>query len=115
MGRREAGEQALQKAMRNLDRHMKMNPDDSWALVVGAVNLAELGDREQAIAWAERAIDASDDEPVICYNSACTFAVLGESNRALDLLERAVALGWGDRKWIRSVEHTSELQSLMRH
>src|SRR3546814_5638087 len=70
MGRREAGEQALQKAMRNLDRHMKMNPDDSWALVVGAVNLAELGDREQAIAWAERAIDASDDEPVICYNSA---------------------------------------------
>src|SRR3546814_8795319 len=78
--------------MRNRDRHMKMNPDDSRALVVGAVNLAELGDREQAIAWAERAIDASDDEPVICYNSACTFAVLGESNRALDLLERAVAL-----------------------
>src|SRR3546814_14836486 len=75
-----------------------MNPDDSWALVVGAVNLAELGDREQAIAWAERAIDASDDEPVICYNSACPFAVLGESNRALDLLERAVALGWGDRR-----------------
>src|SRR3546814_18981261 len=92
MGSREAGEQALQKAMRNLDRHMKMNPDDSWALVVGAVNLAELGDREQAIAWAERAIDASDDEPVICYNSACTFAVLGEYNRTLDMLERALAL-----------------------
>src|SRR3546814_8497434 len=107
MGRREAGEQALQKAMRNLDRHMKMNPDDSWALVVGAVNLAELGDREQAIAWAERAIDASDDEPVICYNSACTFAVLGESNRALEVRERAGAL--------RSEEHTSEIQSLMRN
>ena len=34
-------------------------------------------------------------------NSACTFAVLGESNRALDLLERAMALGWGDREWIQ--------------
>src|SRR3546814_20453214 len=89
-----------------------MNPDDSWALVVGAVNLAELGDREQAIAWAERAIDASDDEPVICYNSARTFAVLGESNRALDLLERAVALGWGDREWL---QNDSDLASLHGH
>ena len=42
-------------------------------------------------------------------NSACTFAVLGESNRALDLLERAVALGWGDREWI---QNDSDLASL---
>src|SRR3546814_18548322 len=66
MGRREAGEQALQKAMRNLDRHMKMNPDDSWALVVGAVNLAAPGDRATAIAWAERAIDASASRSESC-------------------------------------------------
>ena len=26
------GEQALRKAMTNLDRHLRMNPDDSWAL-----------------------------------------------------------------------------------
>jgi adenylate cyclase len=109
MGRRESGEQALHKSMANLERHLKMNPDDSWALGVGAVNLAELGDRERAIAWAERAIEASDEEPIIFYNSACTFAVLGEANRALDLLERAVALGWGDREWI---QNDSDLASL---
>jgi adenylate cyclase len=109
MGRRESGEQALRKSMANLERHLKMNPDDSWALGVGAVNLAELGDREPAIAWAERAIEASDEEPIIFYNSACTFAVLGEANRALDLLERAVALGWGDREWI---QNDSDLASL---
>src|SRR3546814_18494549 len=63
MGRRAAGEHALQKAMRNLDRHMKMNPDASWAMVVGAVNLAELADREPAHAWDERANDATAAEP----------------------------------------------------
>ena len=109
MGRKENGEQALRKSMANLERHLKMNPDDSWALGVGAVNLAELGERERAIQWAERAIDASDEEPIIFYNSACTFAVLGESNRALDLLERSVALGWGDREWI---QNDSDLASL---
>ncbi len=109
MGRREMGEQALRNAMTNLDRHLKMNPDDSWALCTGAVNLAELGERERAIEWSERAIEASDQEPLIFYNSACTFAVLGQNDRALDLLERAVALGWCDREWI---QNDTDLESL---
>ncbi|MGB8716729.1 MAG: tetratricopeptide repeat protein, partial [Rhodanobacteraceae bacterium] len=102
MGRRDMGEQALRKSMNNLERHLKMNPDDSWALGTGAVNLAELGERERAIEWAERAIEASDEEPIIYYNTACTFAVLGETDRALDLLDRSVSLGWGDREWIQN-------------
>src|SRR3546814_7222685 len=96
--------------MANIERHLQMNPDDSWALGTGAVNLASLGERDRAIEWTERAIEASGEEPIIIYNSACTFAVLGEHDRALDLLERSVALGWGDR----SEEPTSELPSLMR-
>src|SRR3546814_438072 len=103
MGRTEAARQALETAMANIERHLQMNPDDSWALGTGAVNLASLGERNRAIEWTERAIEASGEEPIIFYNSACTFAVLGEHDRALDLLERS-----------RSEEHTSELQSLMR-
>lgn len=102
MDRKEMGRQALRTSMANLDRHLKMNPDDSWALCTGAVNLAELGERERAIEWSERAIDASDQEPLIFYNSACTFAVLGDNDRALDLLKQAVVLGWCDREWIQN-------------
>ena len=102
MDRMEMGRQALRTSMANLDRHLKMNPDDSWALCTGAVNLAELGERERAIEWSERAIDASDQEPLIFYNSACTFAVLGDNDRALDLLGQAVTLGWCDREWIQN-------------
>src|SRR3546814_5542291 len=103
-----------------------MNPDDSPALCFGGAILAQLGDRELAIEWVERALDAAGSEAFIVYNSACTLARLGVVDRAFELLERAVDLGWGDRTWIehdsdlaplrddRSEEHTSELQSLMR-
>src|SRR3546814_14717902 len=64
MGRREAGEQALQKAMRNLDRHMKMKQNDSRAMVVGAVNMTEAGHRKQAVAWAKTKKAEDHNEPV---------------------------------------------------
>jgi hypothetical protein len=43
------------------------------------------------------------------YNCACYFARAGELERALDLLERAVATGQGFRDWI---EHDADLNSL---
>jgi adenylate cyclase len=109
MGRGEAARQTLARSMTILEQHLRMNPDDSRALCFGAVNLAEMGERERAIEWTERALDAAGSEAFIQYNSACTYAVLGETGRALDLLERAIELGWGDRAWI---EHDSDLASL---
>src|SRR3546814_16103889 len=86
-----------------------MNTDDSRGRGVGAVNREEMGERGRSIGWTERALDAAGGEAFIQYNSACTYAVLGESGRAFDLLERAVALGWGDRAWI---ENDADLASL---
>src|SRR3546814_15863478 len=86
-----------------------MNPDDSPALCFGGAILAQLGDRELAIEWVERAPDAAGSEAFIVYNSACTLARLGVVDRAFELLERAVDLGWGDRTWI---EHDSALAPL---
>src|SRR3546814_20190199 len=86
-----------------------MNPDDSPALCFGGAILAQLGDRELAIEWVERALDAAGSEAFIVYNSACTLARLGVVDLAFELLERAVDLGWGDRTWI---EHDSHLAPL---
>ena len=109
MGRKDMAAHALSASMAILERHLQMNPDDSRALCFGAVALAELGQRDRAIDWTERALEAAGGEAFIQYNSACTFAMLGDSVRALGLLERAVDLGWGDRAWI---EHDSDLASL---
>jgi hypothetical protein len=46
---------------------------------------------------------------MVLYNVACTYALLGESEHSLELLEKAVSLGWGDRAWL---ETDSDLDSL---
>jgi adenylate cyclase len=109
MGRMDNARESLVRAKTILEQHLRMNPDDSPALCFGGAILAQLGDREQAIEWTERALDAAGSEAFIFYNSACTFARLGIVERAFQLLERALAQGWGDRTWI---EHDSDLASL---
>ena len=40
------------------------------------------------------------DNPAVLYNVACVFVQLGNFDEALDLLERNVAQGWGEKQWI---------------
>src|SRR3546814_843946 len=109
MGRTDSAHESMARAKVILEQHLRMNPDDSPALCFGGAILAQLGDRELAIEWVERALDAAGSEAFIVYNSACTLARLGVVDRAFELLERAVDLGWGDRTWI---EHDSDLAPL---
>lgn len=109
MGRKDNALEARTKSAEILDRHIQMNPDDARALIFGAISMVEQGNRDRAIQWIERALDVSGEEPFMLYNAACAYALLGETGRALDFLERAVALGWGDRAWI---QHDSDLASL---
>jgi adenylate cyclase len=109
MGRTELAQQADADALEIIERHNKVTPDDARALCFGAGVLALRGQRDRAIEWVEAALQSRENEPQFLYNAACTFAQLGEDGRALDLLERAVDLGYGDRVWI---EHDSDFASL---
>jgi hypothetical protein len=42
---------------------------------------------------------ASDDDAIL-YNAGCALAVVGEEERALDALERAIAAGLAGGDWI---------------
>jgi adenylate cyclase len=73
----------LERAERKLERH----PEDPHAAYAVATALTDLGNGEGAVRWAERALAlASDDHPTL-YNVACVYALLGEVNRAIGLLE----------------------------
>ncbi len=109
MGRAEQSREADARALAIIERHTAMNPDDGRAFLLGASVLSKTGQRERAIEWAERALQSRDNEPHYLYNAACVYAGLAEVERAMDLLERAVELGWGDRAWI---EHDSDLAAL---
>ena len=106
---REAEAQAYRKrTMQIVERHLEFNPDDARALYMGATNLCALGEREKSMEWAGRAL-ALDTDSSVLYNVACTYARLGEPERALDCLEQSVRNGFGHREWM---EHDSDLESL---
>lgn len=109
MGRKDDEKKARLRALELIGRTLGVNPDDARARYMGAASFAALGEKAKATEWANLALRSSEDEPMIFYNAACTFAVLEEHDRAIDLLERAVQLGWGDRAWMAN---DSDLASL---
>ena len=97
------------EALSVIQKHLEMNPHDTRALYLGAQNLCRVGEREKGMELAERALGQDENEPVVLYNIACFYALEGDTERTLELLERAVEKGWGDRAWLES---DSDLESL---
>ncbi len=109
LGRKQDEMRVRLGALGTLERHLKLNPHDTRAIYFAAQNLYRVGEKEKAIALAERAMQEGLNEPVVLYNLACFYVGMGDNSRALDLLEKAVKLGWGDRAWM---ENDSDLTTL---
>jgi TolB-like protein/Flp pilus assembly protein TadD len=90
-------------------RHMELNPDDPRAATMRAVSLCRLGREAEGLEWAERALTIDKEDAGVRYNAACLFALAGQPERALDCLEEAVAVGFGNREWLR---HDPDLDGL---
>jgi adenylate cyclase len=109
LGRRHEEMKARLSSLDLIQRHLEMNPHDTRALYVGANQLCNVGEHKKGLELAERALGPDEKEPVVLYNVACFYAMEGDSEKSLDLLERAVENGWGDRAWL---ETDSDLESL---
>ncbi len=97
------------KAKRLIDERLELNPDDARATQLGAGMSANLGDSVAAIDYATRALKINPDDPLLLYNIACMYSLLGNPDEALDCLEKAVDKGYGQKDW---VEHDKDLDSL---
>jgi len=109
LGRKEEAEAMYRRHARLIDQHLEMNPDDPRACVLAAIAHAALKDPEKSVMFANRALAADPDDPMLLYNVACNYSVLGRVDDSLDALERAVDKGWGDKAWL---EHDSDLDSI---
>jgi len=97
------------RAAKVVENWLELNPDDARACVLGAVNLAALGDQEGAQALAARATAIDPEDPMLLYNIACMYARLGNNEEALMHLESAVDKGYGHKDWI---EHDTDLDPI---
>ena len=84
----------LGRAELELERH----PESGRAAYTAAAALAALGDREGALRFAARALALEPNDHPVQYNVACTYSCLGETELALDVLERTMP-GASAHRW----------------
>lgn len=100
LGDRDGERRALERAWPAIEQHLKLNPDDVRAMGHGAGVLAVLGRAEQCHEFIDRALALRPDDFGNLVNLACAAMLNDEPELALDLLERGVATGRGDKEWL---------------
>ena len=91
-----------QRLLELTKNHLQRNSNDVRATYFRAGALAELGRREEAIEWANRALEMEPDDPAVLYNVACIYVTVGELDEAMGLLERSVEIGFSHLGWIEN-------------
>ncbi len=112
LGRREDAEEANRKGLKLAEKAVAMNPEDARAYYMGAGALIRVGEEERGMNWAGRALAIDPDDPAILYNVACSYALTGLIDEAVDCLERTVRAGASYREWM---ENDSDLDPLRGH
>jgi len=113
LGQNEAARDAAARQLSAADRALSADPTDARALSLSASSLIRLGRPDEARARVERACALEPDESYVHYNAACCYALLGEVDSALDVLE-GMTLNAGDT-WIMHDENLDALRDNPRY
>jgi tetratricopeptide (TPR) repeat protein len=113
LNRMEESAAAFRMTLQLAAKRLELNPGEARALYFSAISLVQLGEqKERSLELAERALAMDPEEPQVLYNVACVYALLGQSERAIDCLEQVIAHGDWWRSW---TEHDPDLVSLRGH
>jgi tetratricopeptide (TPR) repeat protein len=82
------------RALALAEQQLSVNPDDGEAMSFVAYSNARLGNRDKALEYDALAREKAPDVMYVYYNSALVHAQFGQTEEALDALERAVALDY---------------------
>lgn len=110
--RRLEGEAVRQRALRIIEKHLELHPDDARALYLGAAGLFQVGQKERALQWARRALSVDPDDPMVLYNVACSYALQGLADEALACLEKVMSQSSSGSLHKVWAEQDSDLDSL---
>ena len=98
-----------QRAANGLVRQAQLEPDNVRARYLASGVLHQVGRTEEGRQMADDALAMRPDDWSALYNGACFYSNIGESERALDLLERALRQGGGYVEWML---HDTDLDPL---
>jgi len=109
LGREAEMQESNRRGLRLVERHVKLNPEDHRALVLGAGASLEAGDTDRALEWVSRALELAPENRTNLYNIACVYSLAGELEQALGCLEQAASVGPLSKEYL---EHDSDLDPL---
>jgi adenylate cyclase len=113
LGREQEMKEAARDGVARAERELLLHPGNSRPAYLGAVGLAVLGELDRAKEWAERALVIDPDDGLTKYNVACVCSLVGDHERAIDLLVDLLPSATQERK--RWVEHDSDLNPIRSH
>jgi adenylate cyclase len=114
LGRLGDSETAARRGIERAKNELTLHPENARAAYLGANALVTLGDKDRAREWASRALAIDPDDVLTQYNVVCVYSVLGDIERAFDLLDRLLPNAGHELKhgWIK---HDSDLDPLRNH
>jgi adenylate cyclase len=101
LGKTEDEARTAKRLLEFIPPHLLKYPDDGRAHVLYSCFLAEAGRHEEARSEVAKALAISPDDPLMLYNSACTYALLGDIKESVDALTRAFHAGYKYVDWIK--------------
>jgi serine/threonine protein kinase/Tfp pilus assembly protein PilF len=104
--------EAYRKTLENVRRSLELFPEDTRALYMGATAAISLGDVRLGLEWADRISSAHPQETMTLYGVACAYALLGQTEKAIECMEEAIRFGTIQKKWL---EHDPDLRSIREH
>jgi len=113
------GESMARRALKLALAEADMDPENGRARYLAAGLQARLGDHEGGRRNMEVALRLQPEDFGTLYNAACFHAQIGDDDRALDMLDRAVDTGQGFRDWIEhdhdfvNIRHLPRFQAIL--
>jgi serine/threonine protein kinase/tetratricopeptide (TPR) repeat protein len=112
LGRPADAEAANRRGLQLAEERLALNPDESRALVLGALGHCRLGNKARGLDLLQQAMALDPDDSGVLYNVACGYATAGQPEEAITCLENAIQNGFGHWEWLH---HDSDLESLRGH
>jgi Predicted integral membrane protein len=96
-----------------IEKEFGRDPEVAEVLGMGAATLVYLGECARAEKWANRAVLLDPESYAVRYNAACTYAVIGKLDLALEALEFAFSHAPRSRGWLLAIaKHDTQLDPL---
>jgi serine/threonine protein kinase/Flp pilus assembly protein TadD len=109
-GKRQQAADAYREAVRLGDEELRVNPRDGRILAYRATYLAMLGRKEDAVSSLRSALLFSPKDPDVLFRGALVYNRFGDTDRALQTLQEAIALGAAS-SWVRDTPDFDHLRT----